>query len=236
MFWSEGFPSYKGVSRTLKTRASIPGQFVAYYRVSTQKQGESGLGLDAQRAAVERYLAGKGALLEEFTEVESGKRADRPQLAQAIAAGKRHQATLIIAKLDRLSRNVAFIANLMDAGLDFVACDMPHANRLTIHVLAAVAEHEREMISARTKAAMEQAQARGIRMGNPRWRESIGKASAARWPSHAATQVQSIIRDRHAQGASLRQIAGALNELGLKTPTGAQWHASSVRAALARSA
>lgn len=205
---------------------------MAYYRVSTQKQGESGLGLDAQRAAVARFTAGKGTILDEFTEVESGKRADRPQLALAVAAAKRARATLIIAKLDRLSRNVAFIANLMDAGLDFVACDMPHANRLTIHVLAAVAEHEREMISARTKAAMEQAKARGVTMGNPRWQESIGKATAARWPSHARHQVDAIVRDRHARGESLREIAAALNELGLKTRTGSQWHASSVRAAL----
>lgn len=220
--------------RTPKTRATIPGQYVAYYRVSTTKQGESGLGLDAQRAAVERYLAGKGMLLAEFTEVESGKRADRPQLALAIQASKRHKATLVIAKLDRLSRNVAFISNLMENATDFIACDMPHANRLTIHVLAAVAEHEREMISARTQAAMDQAKARGVKMGNPRWQESIGKATAARWPKRAASQVEAILRAHQTEGKSLRQIAAALNELGLKTPTGAQWHASSVRAALLR--
>ena len=140
------------------------------------------MGLEAQRAAVAKYLAaqGRGHLVVEHTEIESGKKNDRPKLAAAIADCKRHKATLIIAKLDRLARNVAFISNLMESASDFVACDMPHANRLTIHILAAIAEHEREMISARTKAALEQVKARGTKLGNPRWRESIGKATAAR--------------------------------------------------------
>jgi len=130
--------------------------FIAYYRVSTDRQGRSGLGLEAQRAAVVRYLASVGGILiAEHTEVETGRRNDRPELQKALAGCRKHKARLVIAKLDRLSRNVAFIAALMDAGVEFVACDNPHATRLTLHILAAVAEHEREMISARTKAALQ---------------------------------------------------------------------------------
>ena len=139
------------------------GKFVAYFRVSTDRQGKSGLGLDAQREAVMSYLnGGSWTLVSEFTEVESGKRSDnRPQLAAAIAACKRQKAKLVIAKLDRLSRNLAFIAALMESGVEFVAADMPHANRLTVHILAAVAEHERQMISERTRAALQAAKKRG---------------------------------------------------------------------------
>src|SRR5262245_28925756 len=134
------------------------GKFIAYYRVSTDKQGQSGLGLDAQRAAVMTYLnGGPWKLIAEFTEVETGKRADRPELQKALAACRKHKGKLIIAKLDRLSRNLAFIATLMDSGVEFVATDNPHANRLSVHILAAVAEHEREAISERTKAALQAA-------------------------------------------------------------------------------
>ncbi|WP_369426603.1 recombinase family protein [Glacieibacterium megasporae] len=144
-------------------------RFVAYYRVSTDRQGRSGLGLDAQREAVaDQVQRAGGTIVADFTEIESGKRADRPELRAALAEAKHHRATLIIARLDRLSRNMAFIANLMDARVDFIACDNPHATRLTFHILAAVAEHEREMISARTKAALAIARARGVRLGNPR--------------------------------------------------------------------
>ena len=121
---------------------------ISYLRVSTARQGVSGLGLEAQRAAVAAHIAAGGhTLVTEYVEVESGAKAARPQLAAALAACKLHRATLVIAKLDRLARNVAFISNMMDGGVDFVACDMPHANRLTLHLLAAIAEHEREMIS-----------------------------------------------------------------------------------------
>src|SRR2546428_4213436 len=142
------------------------GKFVAYFRVSTDKQGKSGLGLEAQREAVLTYLdGGRWSLVQEFVEVESGKRNDRPELTAALAACKKHKAKLVIAKLDRLSRNLAFIATLMDSGVEFVAVDNPHANRLTLHILAAVAEHERHMIADRTKAALQAAKARGIRLG-----------------------------------------------------------------------
>ena len=128
------------------------GKFVAYFRVSTDRQGKSGLGLEAQREAVMNYLnGGSWQLVGEFTEVESGKHSDRPQLAAALAACKKHRAKLVIAKLDRLSRNLAFIATLMEAGAEFIAVDNPHASKLTVHILAAVAQHEREMISQRTK-------------------------------------------------------------------------------------
>jgi len=138
--------------------------FVSYLRVSTDKQGQSGLGLEAQRAAVGAFLASAGGrLIKDYVEVESGRKNDRPKLTAALAHAKATGATLIIAKLDRLSRNVAFIANLMESGVDFVAADMPLANKLTIHVLAAVAEHEREMISERTKRALGSIK---VRLGN----------------------------------------------------------------------
>jgi DNA invertase Pin-like site-specific DNA recombinase len=144
----------------------MASQFVAYYRVSTDRQGRSGLGLEAQREAVLRHMAGQASdLRAEFTEIESGKRSDRPQLAAAIAAAKKAKATLIIAKLDRLARNVHFISGLMESKVDFVAADNPHANRLMVHMLAAFAEHEREQISQRTMAALQAAKARGVRLG-----------------------------------------------------------------------
>jgi DNA invertase Pin-like site-specific DNA recombinase len=144
----------------------MPSQFVTYYRVSTDRQGRSGLGLEAQREAVARYLASVGGnLVAEHTEIETGKRNDRPELAKALAVCRKRRTKLVIAKLDRLSRNVAFIAALMDSNVEFVACDNPHAARLTLHILAAVAEHEREMISIRTKAALAAAKARGKALG-----------------------------------------------------------------------
>jgi DNA invertase Pin-like site-specific DNA recombinase len=145
-------------------------RFVAYYRVNTDRQGRSGLGLglEAQRKAVTDYLnGGAWELVGEFVEVESGKKSDRPEMARAIEACRKYRARLVIAKLDRLSRNLAFVATLMDSGVEFVAVDNPHANKLTIHILAAVAEHEREAISERTKAALAAAKARGKRLGTP---------------------------------------------------------------------
>ena len=136
------------------------GKFISYLRVSTARQGASGLGLEAQRDAVSRYLnGGNWQLIQEIVEVESGKRNDRPAIAEALRLCRLHRATLVIAKLDRLARNVHFISSLMESGVDFVACDFPEANRLTVHILAAVAEHEAAMISARTKAALQAAKA-----------------------------------------------------------------------------
>jgi DNA invertase Pin-like site-specific DNA recombinase len=182
------------------------GNFVAYYRVSTNRQGESGLGLDAQRKAVTDYLdGGSWKLLAELTEIESGKHADRPQLAVALAACKKHKARLVIAKLDRLSRNLAFIATLIDSGVEFVAVDNPHANKLTVHILAAVAQHEREMISQRTKDALQAAKARGTQLGNPRLTEALplaveaNKEAAERF---AVNVVQLSTRSRQAASAA----------------------------------
>lgn len=214
-------------------KTSAASGFIAYYRVSTDKQGVSGLGLDAQRAAVSRYVTGKGELLAEYTEVESGKsHKNRPQLKQALDACKKRRAKLIIAKLDRLARNVHFISGLMESGVEFCAVDMPQANKLTIHIFAAVAENEREMISARTKAALEQAKARGVKLGNPRWQESIAKASAARGILPVPEPLLNVMSDLRSQGKTLRQIMAQLNGLGLRTPTGAKWYASTVRQAL----
>ena len=148
----------------LLQRGTVAHQFVAYYRVSTDRQGRSGLGLEAQQAAVRGYLGAEAAIAE-FTEIETGKRNDRPELVRALALCRKRKAKLVIAKLDRLSRNLAFIATMMDSGVEFVAVDNPHATRLTLHILAAVAEHEREMIANRTKAALQAAKARGIRLG-----------------------------------------------------------------------
>ena len=213
-------------------------KYVAYYRVSTARQGQSGLGLDAQRNAVLTFINGDAALIEEFTEVESGKKANRPQLAEAIRACKRHKAVLAIAKLHRLARNVAFIANLMEAGIEFVAVDMPYANRLTVHILAAVAEHEREMISARTKAALQAAKARGIKLGapNPRKAAIVG-ATVQRNSAYAfAANINPVIREiQESGGTTLVAVAKALNARGIPTARNGIWHPTSVKNILERS-
>jgi DNA invertase Pin-like site-specific DNA recombinase len=208
------------------------GKFVAYYRVSTDRQGKSGLGLEAQRTAVLNYLdGGNWTMVADFTEIESGKRADRPQLAAALAACKKHKAKLVIAKLDRLSRNLAFIAALMDSGVEFIAVDNPHANKLTVHILAAVAQHEREMNSQRTKDALQAAKVRGKRLGNPRL-EDVRKAAAAANKKAAdafAANVRPIIREIQTSGVSSFQgIARALTARGVKTARGGQWTARMV--------
>ena len=157
------------------------GRFVAYYRVSTDRQGKSGLGLEAQREAVQSYLnGGSWTLAAEVTEVESGKRNDRPELDRALGLCRLYGATLVVAKLDRLARNVAFISKLMESGVDFVAVDFPQANRLTVHILAAVAKHEAAMISQRTKAALAAAKARGVKLGNPANLRATGSTAAPR--------------------------------------------------------
>ena len=176
------------------------GKFIAYFRVSTDRQGKSGLGLAAQREAVMSYLdGGRWALIDEFTEIESGKRNDRPELVKA---------QLVIAKLDRLSRNLAFIATLMDSGVEFVAVDNPHANKLTVHILGAVAQHEREIISARTSAALKAAKTRGKRLGNPKLSEARRHATAARKDKadRYSANVLPVIRDiqRSGIGKALR--------------------------------
>jgi DNA invertase Pin-like site-specific DNA recombinase len=203
------------------------GKFVAYFRVSTDRQGKSGLGLEAQREAVLNYLnGGSWTLVAEFTEVESGKHSDRPQLAAALAACKKHRARLVIAKLDRLSRNLAFIATLMDSGVEFVAVDNPHANKLTVHILAAVAQHEREMIAQRTRDALRAAKARGKRLGNPKLSEARKMALKAnrKVAESFAANVLPIIRQIQQSGVhSARSIARALAARGIKTARGGEW-------------
>ncbi len=212
--------------------------FITYLRVSTDRQGKSGLGLDAQRSAVLDFINGGAAnLIAEFTETESGKRNDRPELAEALAVCKKDKAKLVIAKLDRLARNVAFISNLMESGVDFVAVDMPDANRLTVHILAAVAEHEREMISQRTRDALQAAKARGVKLGSPDPGKgsAIGVAANKEKADRFAANVVPIIREIEASGVTSNLgIAKALNARGIPTARGGQWYDSTVKNALAR--
>jgi DNA invertase Pin-like site-specific DNA recombinase len=214
------------------------GTWISYLRVSTDRQGQSGLGLEAQRAAVLAFLNGGKWILEaEFVEIESGKRSDRPQLAAALAACKKNRAKLVVAKLDRLSRNVAFISKLMDSGVEFVAADMPHANRLTVHILAAVAEHEREAISTRTKAALAAAKARGRVLGGPMIATArvLGSAANKNTADRFAANVVPVIRQIQASGAtSLRSVAAALAARGVPTARGGDWNAAQVANVLRR--
>ncbi len=209
------------------------GKFIAYYRVSTVRQGLSGLGLEAQRQAVRDYLnGGDWSLLREFTEVESGGKNDRPQLAAAMAECRLTGATLIIAKLDRLSRNAAFLIGLRDAGVSFVAADMPNANALTVGILALVAENERDAISARTKAALAAARARGTVLGGsrgapaPDWRKSV-QARQDRARDYARAVLPVIIEMRE-RGLSLRGCVAELKDRGVRTPRGGAWTAGLV--------
>ena len=219
-------------------------KFVAYYRVSTEQQGRSGLGLEAQRKAVMDYLnGGSCTLVAEFTEIESGKQNDRAELAAALEMCRKQKAILVIAKLDRLSRNVAFIAKMMESAVEFRAVDFPEANKLTLHILAAVAEHERGMISKRTKDALQAAKARGRVLG---WamptrvleQALAARAGAARNINHAdqhAANVLPIVRQIKEAGINtLQGIANALNARGVRTARGGQWHASTVRNLAAR--
>ena len=206
--------------------------FIAYYRVSTDRQGASGLGLEAQRAAVAVHI-GTDRLLAEYTEVERGKKhTTRPQLLAALQECRRKKAMLVIAKLDRLGRNVAFISALMESGAEFVCCDNPHANRLMLHMLAAFAEHEREQISQRTKAALAAAKARGVKLGNPRPLEALDLAHAVHIARRPAPEVLNIIRSLEGQGMRYRAIARELNRLNIKTGRGRQWYDVTVKAAL----
>jgi DNA invertase Pin-like site-specific DNA recombinase len=203
----------------------MAGQFVAYYHVSTDRQGRSGLGLEAQQASVRGYLS-DAAPIAEFTEIETGKRNDRPELKQALALCRKRKARLVIAKLDRLSRNLAFIATLMDSGVEFVAVDNPHATRLTLHILAAVAEHEREMIADRTKAALRAAKARGIRLGR-NGADRLAPAYRAE-AIERARQLAPLLAELKSAGMSARQMAAQLTARDIPTLTGARWHAQTV--------
>ncbi len=213
---------------------------IAYYRVSTAEQGRSGLGLEAQREAVNRYVSGTGCeLVGEYEDVESGRRDDRPALNKAIAHAKRCKGLLIIAKLDRLSRKLSFVTSLMEAGVKFVAVDNPSANELTIHILAAVAQAERKAISERTRVALAAARSRGTRLGNPKLalaRPLAARAVAARTATFAANTLP-LIRQLQASGCtSLQSIAAALNARGVSTARRGRWTPTAVRRVLLHSA
>lgn len=216
-------------------------KLIAYYRVSTQKQGKSGLGLDGQRSAVESYAkTAGGKIVAEYTEIESGRKSDRERLAAAIGHAKLCRGVLVVAKLDRLARNVAFLSALMDSGVDFIACDNPHANRLTIHILAAVAEAEADAIAARTKTALAAAKARGVKLGASRpghrgltqEARELGSQVAAEARTANARQAYEFLfptlRDLRNSGTSLQRIAKQLNAEGHVTQRGGEWSAMAV--------
>lgn len=214
------------------THATAQGKrYVTYYRVSTEKQGKSGLGLDAQKATVTAFLSPHDKVLAVFTETESGKRNDRPVLTEAIAHAKAYGATLLIAKLDRLSRNAAFLLTLQDQGVPFVAADMPTANHTVIGILAVIAQAEREAISTRTKAALAQAKARGTRLGNPNGALAIKHlgnreaAQGARDKANAyAIQIAPVLANIHANGITApAAIARELNARTVPTARGGIW-------------
>ena len=209
------------------------GRFVAYYRVSTDKQGKSGLGLDAQRKAVNDYLnGGDWELAAELTEIESGRKSDRPELVKALGVCKRHMATLVIARLDRLARNVHFISGLMETKVKFVACDMPEATPFMLHIYAAVAEQEARAISVRTKVALQAAKQRGVRLGRtgaeilaPKYRgEALDRAK----------RLEPIIREMQNEGYSMRRMATELTKRKVKTPRGGDWHPQTVKMVIQR--
>tara|TARA_B100000678_G_C18222188_1_gene507423 strand:+ start:224 stop:874 length:651 start_codon:yes stop_codon:yes gene_type:complete len=202
-------------------------KFVSYLRVSTCRQGLSGLGLDAQRQTVASYLAGKsGELLEEFVEVESGARSRRPILEAALDSCRQNKATLVIAKLDRLARNVAFISQLMETRVEFVACDAPYANRLMLHIMSAFAEHEREQISVRTKAALAAAKARGVKLGpHGKILAAQNRRAAREFAEGMRNQFEELLAD---ESTTLTSVADELNRRGLSTRQGGIWTATQV--------
>jgi DNA invertase Pin-like site-specific DNA recombinase len=224
---------------------------ISYIRVSTKGQGKSGLGLEGQEAALELFAQQNNAtIIATYREVESGKKSDRPELARAISHAKRSKAVLVVAKLDRLARNVAFLSRLMESKVDFIACDNPHANKFTIHILSAVAEFEAQQNSDRTKAALQAAKKRGVKLGSARpghWkgREEI-RITAAKKASRAAAKVHRVAADdaygdlyptmttMRANGQTFRHIASELNLAGHSTRNGKNWNASQVMRVLRR--
>lgn len=216
------------------------GKFVAYYRVSTQQQGRSGLGLEAQRTAVTDYLdGGRWTLTREFTEIETGKGSNaldkRPQLRAALALCRKQKATLVIAKLDRLARNVHFVSGLIESGVEFVAADMPQANKVMIQMHAVMSEWERDAISKRTKDALAAAKTRGVKLGKagPANLAKVNDRKHAYAQAHA-DNLRATLRGLQKQGLSQREIAAELNRLGIKAPRGGTWHLPTVQRVLAR--
>ncbi len=218
-------------------------KFVAYYRVSTQRQGRSGLGLEGQRDSVAAYVwSAAGRVLAEFTEVESGKRNDRPELHKAIRRAKVTGARLIIAKLDRLSRSAAFLLQLRDSGVRFIAADLPNADETVVGIMAVIAQREREMIAQRTKEALAVARKRlakhGRRLGNPNGAAALRRAALGNSAAIAvvkagadlrAEDMRETLADIVADGcASLAAIAAELNQREIEAPRGGRWYPASV--------
>jgi DNA invertase Pin-like site-specific DNA recombinase len=213
-------------------------QYVAYYRVSTVQQGRSGLGLESQQKTVEQFIAGRDAeVLDTFTEIESGKKSDRPLLDKALRRCRLSGATLVIAKLDRLSRDFEFIAKIQNSKIEFVCCDMPEANTLTIGMMATLAQYERELISERTKAGLAAAKARGQTLGNPNLKlvrnndTTAATAAAKAAAAERNLQVRELIAEMEAEqgrAMSLRELAESLNDAGYKTARGARFTATQV--------
>ena len=216
------------------------GKFVAYFRVSTAKQGLSGLGLEAQQAAVSAYLnGGSWEMIQEFVEIETGKGADalakRPQLRAVLDVCKRTKATLVIAKLDRLARNVHFVSGLMESGVDFVAADMPSANKVMIQMHSVMAEWERDQISARTKAALAAAKARGVVLGKAgaaNLRPNIEERQCA--ANAFAENLRPMFESMQARGLSQRGMVDELNKISVPAPTGGRWLLSTAQRVMKR--
>lgn len=207
--------------------------YIAYYRVSTEAQGRSGLGLEAQMKAVRDYLADKpGNLVEEFTEVESGRKADRPELSRALTLCRKQKATLLIARLDRLARNVHFISGLMEGGVKFCAVEFPDADPLMLHIHAAMSEHERRLASIRTKAGLERAKARGVQLG--KHGKVLARINADKARARAK-ELKPVINEIRASGnVTVRAIMTELNRRDVKTPRDGRWHPHTVNVLLHR--
>jgi len=220
--------------------APTTSKAVAYVRVSTTEQGRSGLGLEAQRARITEYATSRNlALVHTYVEVESGADSERPELARALAHARRSRCPIIVAKLDRLSRSVAYIATMMERGTPFLVADLPDADPMMLHVYAVVAEQERRMISARTRAAMGAARARGVIFGNPdpealRFAQVRGAARNVSNARAFAANVRPLIEHAQRRGLSLRAIVAELNARGVPTARGGDWHVATVRNVLAR--
>lgn len=224
----------------MATEPRKPCDLVAYYRVSTDEQGEIGLGMKAQRRMVEQYSEMTGCkIVKEFTEVESGKLSARPQLALALSYAKRAKATLVIAKLDRLGRNLNFISGLMETGVAFVAADSPNDDRFILHVKAAMHEEEGRKISLRTKEALAELKAQGVRLGKPENMTREAQAKGARANRDSALMAQAtvapLLRQWRTEGKTLQVIADQLNAIGRLTRQGAAWNPTSVKRVLDRS-
>lgn len=214
--------------------------FVAYYRVSTQKQGASGLGIEAQKAAVAAHVKG-GKIVASFTEVESGKRSSRPELAKALRLCRVHRATLVIAKLDRLSRSVSFLASLLEGDVPLIAADMPAADRTMLQFMSVIAEHEARAISTRTKQALAQARERGVVLGGWKGRnltDSDRKRATVSLKAQAnerALSLAPVLQELQAEGVTTcTGLADALNTRSIPTARGGRWHACSISRLLAR--